>query len=378
MDAEVFLKQIENRLKVDFYTGVPDSLLRPLCDVLLTQEKFASRHIVAADEGGAVGLAAGHYLATGKPSLVYMQNSGIGNAINPICSLIDNHVYAIPLLFVVGWRGEPGVHDEPQHVFQGMISRDLLECVGLEVFVVDAGLSPEDFAAILDKVSFLFAEGKSAALLMRKGALSSEVKRSYADVGTLSREKAVDTVTRHAPSSAAFVSTTGKLSRELFELRERHGEPHGSDFLTVGSMGHSPMIALGVALAHKESPVYVLDGDGALLMHTGALAIVASQDPHRFVHVLINNAAHETVGGMPTASPFVDYPALAKAMGYQAAYSAQDEQGIIDALSEAAQVDGPVFIEIRTDLTSRGDLGRPTTSAYENGRAFIEYLEKAE
>lgn len=376
MDVTLFVNLVKTELGIGAYFGVPDSLLRPLCDELTERFGTCGNHVIAADEGGAVGLAAGHYLASGQPALVYMQNSGIGNAVNPICSLLNEQVYGIPALFVVGWRGEPGVHDEPQHVFQGQCSCDLLKAVGLSVEVIDQNTSEADLVQVLRRAGERMASGKSAALLVRKGALKRQAKVSYARDATLTREQAVEVIVSNLPEDVAIVSTTGKLSRELFEIRERRDEGHERDFLTVGSMGHSSMIGLGVALAQPQRQVFVLDGDGALLMHTGALAIIGSQTPTNLVHILINNQAHDSVGGMPTASPSVDWPAVALACGYGSAKSVSTRAELIEAVAyeSAEKRTKPSFIEVQVNLESRSDLGRPTTTALENGRAFADYL----
>ena len=375
MDVASFVDSIEGALGADAYFGVPDSLLRAFTDEIVERYGFGASHVVAADEGGATALAAGHYLATGKPAVVYLQNSGIGNAVNPICSLLNEEVYAIPALFVVGWRGEPGVHDEPQHVFQGKCSSELLETIGLSVDVISADTTASELDAALDRIKARFAEGKSAALLVRKGALVRGSKRLYEQDGPMTREEAVEAVVGALPGDAAIVSTTGKLSRELFEIRERAGQPHERDFLTVGSMGHSSMIGLGIALSQPLRAVAVLDGDGACLMHAGALAVMASKRPERLVHVLFNNQAHESVGGMPTASPVVDWCALALASGYKKAASVGDVEALADAVANAAaEASGPVFVEARISSRSRADLGRPTTSARDNGKAFRAFL----
>lgn len=380
MRAKDFVDALADGLGADFFAGVPDSLLRPLTDELA--DRFGTdgaQHVVAADEGGAVALACGHWLATGRPGVVYMQNSGIGNAVNPLCSLTNEAVYAVPTFLVVGWRGEPGVHDEPQHVFQGQISRELLECVGVRVLVLDCRTTMEELRAFVGEARSLHAEGKAAAVLVRKGALTREGTHAYPGAATpLTRERAVEVISAALPADAAVVSTTGKLSRELFEIREERDEGHGRDFLTVGSMGHSCMIALGVALAQPGRPVVVMDGDGAVIMHTGALAIVGQRAPRRFLHVLVNNGAHETVGGMPTASAGIDYQALARSLGYVAAARAATEDELSRAVPELLAAGGPALLEVVTNTASRADLGRPTTTAYDNGRAFMAYLTKGD
>jgi len=377
VDAGVFVETLERELGIGAYYGVPDSLLRSFTDEVVERYGFGPRHVVAADEGGAVALAAGRYLATGGQSVIYLQNSGIGNAVNPICSLLNEKVYAIPALFVVGWRGEPGVHDEPQHVFQGACSIGLLKSVGLSVDIVSSETSVDELAMILRAIAKRFEKGESAALLVRKGALTRDSKHSYSHDGPMTRERAVEVASSELPDGCPIVSTTGKLSRELFEMRERRGQSHESDFLTVGSMGHSSMIGLGIALAQPERTVAVFDGDGACLMHAGALAVLANRAPDNLVHILFNNEAHESVGGMPTASGSVDWPAAALAFGYKSACTAQSEEELVEAIqlsfTEGAR---PAFIEVKTDMSSRADLGRPTSSAYDNGKAFQAFLAR--
>ncbi len=374
MQIKYLLDEIE-KLGVSFYTGVPDSQLRALCDTLMSRYGIGEKHVIAANEGAAVGLAAGHYLATGNPAVVYMQNSGIGNAINPICSLVNDKVYAIPVLFIVGWRGEPGVHDEPQHIYQGEITRELLDCLGMQNYVISKDTSPEELAGYFSKIKEEFALGHQCALVVRKGALESDEKLKYANDYPLSREDVVKLFVDHTDERDIIVSTTGKLSRELFEAREARGQGHEKDFLTVGSMGHSSMIAMGIAREKKERRVFCLDGDGAVLMHMGSLAVAGSAQLENFVHVLFNNGAHETVGGMPTVSEKIDYLEIAKACGYDNIYTAKTEEEVISLLEKIANAKGSVFAEVKTNLVSRADLGRPTTTPIQNKEAFMEFLK---
>lgn len=374
MQIKYLLDEIE-KLGVAFYTGVPDSQLRALCDTLMSRYGIGEKHVIAANEGAAVGLAAGHYLATGNPAVVYMQNSGIGNAINPICSLVNDKVYAIPVLFIVGWRGEPGVHDEPQHIYQGEITRELLDCLGVQNYVISKDTSPEELAGYFSKIKEEFALGHQCALVVRKGALESDEKLKYANDYPLSREDVVKLFVDHTDERDIIVSTTGKLSRELFEARETRGQGHEKDFLTVGSMGHSSMIAMGIAREKKERRVFCLDGDGAVLMHMGSLAVAGSAQLENFVHVLFNNGAHETVGGMPTVSEKIDYLEIAKACGYDNIYTAKTEEEVISLLEKIANAKGSVFAEVKTNLVSRADLGRPTTTPIQNKEAFMEFLK---
>ncbi len=373
VEVNEFIRAVET-LGVDCYAGVPDSQLKALCDTLYDSYGVGDSHLVAANEGAAVGFAAGHYLATGKPALVYMQNSGIGNAVNPICSLINDRVYAIPVVFVIGWRGEPGVHDEPQHVFQGQITLDLLKVLDIMAFVITKETTYEEFTAMLNESKPVIAAGKSVAFVIKKGGLSTAVKPGYLNGYPLTREQIVSKIVSQAKEGDIFVSTTGKLSRELFEIREALKQSHKYDFLTVGSMGHSLMIAYAIARQKKERRICCLDGDGAVLMHTGSMAVVGAGKPENLIHVVINNEAHETVGGMPTVASKVNFVDLALASAYAVAYRAETEAELDDVLKTAYTARGPVFIEVKANLVSRADLGRPTTSPVENKDSFMSYL----
>ncbi len=358
----------------DFYTGVPDSQLKVLCDYLFDDMGISKKHIIAANEGNCTALAAGYYLATGKIPVVYMQNSGIGNIVNPVASLLHEKVYGIPCIFIVGWRGEPGVHDEPQHVFQGEISQKLLEDIGLHVVIIDAGTTPEALKNEMDKVRDILKQGKGAAFLVRKNALSSDRKVSYKNDYTMTRESVIGYIAA-AAGTDVIVATTGKASRELFAIREKAGQGHERDFLTVGSMGHSSSVALGIALQKPDTRVWCIDGDGAALMHMGAMAVIGSQCPPNLIHIVINNEAHETVGGMPTAASGVDFTAIASGCGYPSAVSVDTYESLAAQLSVIKKGKALAFLEVKCAIGSRADLGRPTTSTRENKRAFMEYLK---
>ena len=361
--------------KFEFFTGVPDSQLRPLCDWLMSEYGISGKHIIAANEGNAAALAAGYHLATGKVPVVYLQNSGIGNIINPVASLMNRKVYAMPCLFIIGWRGEPGVHDEPQHIFQGEVTLKLLEDMDIAAFVLDKNTNEEKLAEVMRDFEKLFAQGKQAALVVRKGTLESCGKVAYSNGYEMTREEIIRRVAARGGDDI-IVSTTGKASRELFEIREQAGEGHEKDFLTVGCMGHSSSIALSIALNKPEKRVRLIDGDGALLMHMGALAVIGANSPKNLLHILINNGAHETVGGMPTVSPKVDFCAVAKACGYPAVFRAESYEELDGALSLAEKCGTLCFVEAFCSLDARENLGRPTTTALENKENFMKYLSK--
>lgn len=358
----------------DFYTGVPDSQLKALCNYLMyTYGIDPHHHIIAANEGNCTALAAGYHLATGKVPVVYMQNSGEGNIINPVASLLNDKVYAIPMVFIVGWRGEPGIHDEPQHIYQGEVTVKLLDDMGITSFVIGKDTTEDEVVEAMAGFHNILAEGKDVAFVIRKGALSYDEKVIYKNDYTMTREEVI----RHIVAVSGedpIVSTTGKASRELFEIREANGQGHQYDFLTVGSMGHSSSIALGVALNQSEKKIWCVDGDGAALMHMGAMAVIGANKPTNLVHIVINNGAHETVGGMPTVASNLDLVSVAKSCGYPAAVSVDSFEKLDQCLAEAKASQQLYLIEVKCAIGARDDLGRPTTSALENKRQFQQYL----
>ena len=361
-------------LNADFYTGVPDSQLKALCNYLMhTYGIDPKHHVIAANEGNCTALAAGYHLATGKVPVVYMQNSGEGNIINPVASLLNDKVYAIPVIFVVGWRGEPGVHDEPQHIYQGQVTLKLLEDMGIETFVIGKETTEAQLAGAMEGFRAALAQGRDVAFVVRKGGLSYDGKVVYANDNAMRREEIIRRIAA-AAGEDPIVSTTGKASRELFEIRAANGQSHKYDFLTVGSMGHSSSIALGIAVNKPNTRVWCVDGDGAALMHLGAMAVLGANAPKNLVHVVINNGAHETVGGMPTVAGKIDLVGVARACGYPNAVSVSNFEALERELAAARARDELSFIEVKCAIGARDDLGRPTTTALENKQNFMAYL----
>ncbi|MBR5970010.1 MAG: phosphonopyruvate decarboxylase [Lachnospiraceae bacterium] len=370
MEAGAFL----DLTGASFFTGVPDSLLRPFCDCLCDRFGINStQHVVAANEGNAVGIAAGYHLATGAVPLVYLQNSGEGNIINPLASLLHEKVYAIPCIFVIGWRGEPGVHDEPQHVFQGEVTCQLLETMGVACKVIGKETTEAEVKEAMQSFRQPLSAGKQVAFVVRKDALWYENKRTFQNDATLGREEAIREIVA-VSGEDPVVCTTGKASRELFEIRKALGQSHARDFLTVGSMGHASSIALGIALQKPEKTVWCIDGDGAVLMHLGALPVIGELRVKNLRHIMVNNGAHESVGGMPTAAGNRAFDRVAKECGYVWAETVSDPEALRNALSRMREADGPAFLEIRCSLGARKDLGRPDTTPQENKAAFMEAL----
>lgn len=360
----------------DFYTGIPDSQLKALCDYLMgTYGIDGRRHVIAANEGNCAALAAGYHLATGKTPVVYMQNSGEGNIINPVASLLSDKVYAIPVIFIVGWRGEPGISDEPQHIYQGEVTIKLLEDMDIKTFIIGKETADEEVENAMSQFRKILKAGKSVAFVVKKGALSTDVKVKYQNGYGMSREEIIQHIVR-VSGEDPIICTTGKASRELFETRTANGQNHKYDFLTVGSMGHSSSIALGIALNKPDTKIWCIDGDGAVLMHMGAMAVLGANAPGNMIHIVINNESHETVGGMSTVAGGIDLPAIAAACGYPYTVSVNNFDDLDRELSNAKARNTLSLIEVKCSIGARADLGRPTTTALENKQNFMNYLKE--
>ena len=362
-------------LGIDFFAGVPDSLLKNIC-AYISDSQDAQHNIIAANEGGAVGLAVGYHLATGKIACVYMQNSGQGNIINPLASLTDKDVYNIPVLLIIGWRGQPGEKDEPQHVKQGKITTGLLNTMGINYDVLSK--YEEVAAKQIDKaVAHMKETNEVYALIIEKNTFESYALQNIERTElSMTREKAIQMVASACSPKDAVVGTTGMISRELFEYRERVNESHERDFLTVGAMGHASQIALGIAMEKSDRRVWCFDGDGANIMHMGSMAIIASKSPKNYIHIVFNNGAHDSVGGQPTVGLEIDIPAIAKAVGYRDAISVDSEEALIQALNVVKDNEGPMLLEVKVRKGNRKDLGRPTTTPIQNKQALMEFLSK--
>jgi|TARA_Y100001949_G_C15973472_1_gene325014 phosphonopyruvate decarboxylase len=360
---------------VDFFTGVPDSLLKEFC-LCIDDRIPKDRHIITANEGNAVALATGYYLAQKSLPLVYMQNSGLGNAINPLLSLCDPDVYSIPILVLIGWRGEPGVKDEPQHAKQGKVQLKLLESMDIpyEILSKDDDQFEMKISSIIETVK---NRCRPAVLLIKRGTFEKYSKETQIiEHQRMLREAALEIVLENLDDNVIIISTTGKTSREIFEIRERKDQSHRQDFLTVGSMGHCSSIALGIALAKPHRQVVCIDGDGAMLMHLGSLTSIASLKPKNFRHILMNNEVHESVGGQDTAAKHVDMSAIVAAVGASKMYKAETPFKLKANITDFMKCIGPSFLEVKIRLGSRKDLGRPTIQPVDNKENFMRFLEK--
>ena len=372
MEVEKFLSILGG----DFYTGVPDSQLKSLINYLTkTYGNDPNHHIIAANEGNCVALAAGYHLATKKIPIVYMQNSGEGNVVNPVCSLTNEKVYAIPMIFIIGWRGEPGVHDEPQHIFQGEITLKLLDDLDIKYMVISKETKEEEVKEKMNLFQEELNKGKTVSFVIRKGALKYDGKVEYKNSYTMKREEIIEHILKVSKDDP-IISTTGKASREVFEIRERNKEGHAKDFLTVGSMGHSSTIALGIAYQKPNTKIWCIDGDGAAIMHMGSMGIIGASAPKNYVHILINNGSHESVGGMPTVGLEINFVQIALGCGYKSAVSVDNFEDLDKVLMEAKNRNELSFVEIKCSIGSRADLGRPTTTPLENKNGFMKYLDE--
>jgi phosphonopyruvate decarboxylase len=356
---------------VTFFTGVPDSLLKEFC-ACVDAESPDGTHVIAANEGGALAMAAGVQLATGRVPVVYLQNSGFGNLVNPLLSLADPAVYAIPVVLLVGWRGEPGVKDEPQHLRQGEAQLALHDALGLPTKEISA-TSGDWRESVRWAVEEATRRSGPVALLVRKGAFAAYKAPRVPDIADeMSRENAIELILERVGADDVIVCTTGMASRELFEVREQRGQAHGNDFLTVGCMGHASSIAAGIALAQRDRTVWCLDGDGAALMHLGAIPVIGAMSLGNFRHVLLNNGAHDSVGGQPTVGGQFDFGELCARSGYRSisrASTAAELRACLQGLGE-----GPSFLEVRVRKGARSDLGRPTSSPKDNKALLMDVL----
>lgn len=371
MKASVFLEEIKN-IGIRTITGVPDSTLKQFCDAVQAEQGKAFLHYVTANEGAAVGLATGEYLASKRPCLVYLQNSGLGNIINPLASIANREVYGIPMLFVIGWRGEPGMKDEPQHVYQGKVTCALLEVMDVPYSVIDDTTTEEQLKEILSKANKLMNENGQYAIVVKKGTFEKENEFVWENGYQLIREQALKVILENVYQDSFIVSTTGKISRELYEQSDALFGNHKRLFMTVGGMGHASMIAYGMAQADASRRIVCIDGDGAVMMHMGALAFIAKQSPDNLLHIVINNAAHESVGSMPTGFSGQTYSQVAAACGYENTCTVRTEEELSAAILEANKKRELSLIEVMVSLEARADLGRPKESARENRIHFMD------
>ena len=375
INPKIFFNDLKKE-NITFFTGIPDSLLKSFCAYIADNSELNS-HIIAANEGGAVSLGVGYHLATNKVPLIYMQNSGLGNAINPLLSIADKEVYAIPMLLMIGWRGEPHIKDEPQHKKQGRVTIDLLKSMEINYFLLSSDTSNDEARSILKKaVNLAIKNNSPCALLVRKGSFENyKLINQFKGDFLLNREQSLKIIVDELDENDVVIATTGVTSRELFEYREKLEQGHEKDFLTVGGMGHANQIALGIALHKPNSQVFCFDGDGAILMHMGSLAINTNVECKNLKHIVFNNGAHDSVGGQPTVAHKISISSAAKAFGYDKVLIARNENEIKKSIKDIKEFKGTALLEILINKGFRSNLGRPTRSPLENKDDLMNFLK---
>ena len=377
ISTEHFFKNLL-KARVEFFAGVPDSLLKNICSYI-TDNTSPKNHIIAANEGNALALGIGYHLASGKLPLIYMQNSGLGNIVNPLLSLADPDVYSVPMLLMIGWRGEPNVKDEPQHKKQGRVTLKMLEAMEVPYQVLSVDTSDEQAKEIIKKASKEALKNNTPYAIVVKKSSFSEYKLKKDETANLPlfREDAIKIIVDNLNDSDIIVTTTGVASRELFEYREELKQGHEKDFLTVGGMGHANQIALGIALKKPNRRVFCLDGDGAALMHMGSLAINGDVECNNFKHIIFNNGAHDSVGGQPSVGYTTDFQSIAKASGYDLVLQAETNKEVVKCIENLKAFEGKVFLELKVKKGFRKDLGRPTTTPKENKENLMEFIKES-
>ena len=342
--------------KINFFTGVPDSVLKDFSYVLELNKKKIT-NIITANEGSAIALAAGNYLSTKKPALVYMQNSGIGNAINPLISLCHPEVYSIPMVLMIGWRGSPKENDEPQHQLKGKITPSILKLLNIKFLVLN---DLKDLKKIKSLITYSKYKKRPVAFLVKKNILHLKniSKRTIQSKKYLSREIVINELLDKIKKNTRIISTTGYTSRELFQIRKNKKYKKGKDFYMVGGMGHSSMTSLGYSLNSKNQ-VICLDGDGSLIMHMGSLISTGFKSKSNFKHILLNNGAHESVGDQKIDTFKVNFKNVSKSFGYKNYYLAKNNLSFNKNLKYFLKSEGPSFFEVYIRSESIKNLSRP-------------------
>jgi phosphonopyruvate decarboxylase len=358
--------------KIDFFTGVPDSLLKEFC-FCVTENTNKSEHIINANEGSSIGLSVGYNLATNKIPLVYFQNSGLGNIINPFTSIVHESVFKIPILLFIGWRGEPGKKDEPQHIFQGKITEKILEALEIEYEILNTNTS-ESITQVERIIKKIEINQKPIAILVKKNSFSKYSFKSKESKNNLKREKCIQVILDKLKDEDVLVSTTGKTSRELYELSERN-KLKNPRFLSIGGMGHVSQISLGIS-NNSSKRVFCLDGDGSIIMHMGSMGIIGDNAGSNYFHILFNNGTHESVGGQPTIGGEINFELLSVSLGYESYFKITYEEQLLDFFKNTLNsVKGPVFIEILIDSSSRQNLGRPKDTPLQQKEKFTKLFK---
>ena len=372
MQCQDFWKILKGE-ELAFFSGVPDSTFKDWMSFLsVNNGKDGLQNIIAVNECEAAAICAGYHLATGKIGVLYCQNSGFGKTINPLTSLLDPDIYSIPLLLLIGWRGEPGIKDEPQHKKMGRILLPLLQTLEIPHEFLPDNL-PDAKKAIAYAKDYMAKNSAPYALIARSGIFEKYGADEQSLNGfEMSREEAIKIIVDNLDGDEIVISTTGKTSRELFEYREAKGQGHAHDFLTVGSMGCAAGIAFGAAVSRPDKQFIIFDGDGAALMQLGTMATIGHYAPKKLVHFIFDNNSYESTGGQPSISETVKFEEIARACGYEGSLVARDMPELGAILKKMPA--GPFLIVVKVNSSSRSGLGRPTASPLENKNSLMKEL----
>jgi phosphonopyruvate decarboxylase len=359
---------------ISYFCGVPDSVLNPFISYLEANDK--SNNTIAVNEGSAIGLAIGYNISTDKIPLVYMQNSGIGNATDPLVSLASPTVFSVPILLLIGWRGQPGKHDEPQHIHQGEITPKLLDDLGIpsQILSYDIDAAKLQIKSIINEMK---KTDKPHALLIESDTFDEYINNSTSKSNhQLSREEAVSVIAESINDKDIIVSSIGKMSRELFEYRDKKNQKHNKDLLIVGGMGHAASVAAGIALQKQKLRVFCLDGDGSIIMHMGVLTTIGTNKPNNFTHVVLNNGLHDSVGGQPSSGLKIDLKSIVLGCGYRKYYKVTNKKELKNVIKKTESIKGPIMIEVLIKPGARKALVRPNIHPRENKTTFQSFIKK--
>lgn len=374
VDFKQLFETLDDR-GVKFFTGVPDSLLNNFC-LYMVDNIPDGQHVMAANEGNAVAIAAGHYMATGNVPVVYMQNSGIGNATNPLLSLTHDCVYGIPMILVIGWRGDPAISDHAQHKKQGELTPVLMKDMDIPFEILDNEKNVVDkFAWAIEKAKEI---SSPVALITKKAILTEKVKKQeYPESKLMNREEAVSAVVDILGNDAIYLGTTGRATREVHEQLKAHGVGEGHEWQNVGSMGHVSSVGLGIALAKPDQKVVVFDGDAAAVMHMGALATNCRYKAGNMIHIVLNNGVNESVGGQPSAGYLINLTDVAKACGYRTPeHAVEAKEELQNVIKNLGRGDMPLFVDVHVRQGIRSDMPKLNIDHKAQKKALMKILEK--
>lgn len=363
------------KMGLNFFTGVPDSLLNDFC-LHLVNNVPDYQHVMAANEGNAIGIATGYHLATGEIPVVYMQNSGVGNATNPLLSLTQKDVYSIPLILVIGWRGDPSITDHAQHKKQGELTPVLMKDMDIPYEILDSDETViEKFAWAAQKAREI---SSPVALIAKKAILTQkEKKQEYADSTLMNREEAISAVLDVFGENAIYLATTGRATRELHEQITAHGLSHELEFLNVGAMGHLSSIGLGMAVGAPNKRIVVFDGDAAAVMHMGSLATNGRYQPQNLIHIVLNNGVNESVGGQKSSGQVIDLTSVARACKYNTVETfVSTKEELQSAVKELDAQCGLAFIDVHVRQGIRKDMPKLGINHKEAKEALMKYLNR--